>query len=196
MVATLIFIYLATVCATCKKNCIRTDYSFTINTKAYPALDSIFINDTVWIELNEPTILQDALSGTSIDYSGAQNLGTAIAFDELLGNAQTGNAAMDFDLKLLQGTQVSNPNTTLIREFLFAEANGRYLFKLGIVPKRVGIFRIGLSNAANVYTTNNQCSRGGFTINFKETDQHLYFNQWNYGVTPSLPNGGYCFKVK
>lgn len=182
--------------STCKKKCAPTEYSFAINAKAYPDLDSIFIGDTLWIDLNEPVQLQNIQNNQIINYSGAVNLGTAISFIELLGNNQSRNAANDFNFFVLKGRMLTNSNATQIREFKFDEISGRFVFKIGIIPQRTGIFRLSLSNATNVYKLNDNCSKANFTINFKETNQHLYFNEWNYGVVVPLPNGGYCFKVK
>ncbi|MES1216941.1 MAG: hypothetical protein ABUT20_15605 [Bacteroidota bacterium] len=196
MTTILLLVYLGSIGSRCSKTCTQHEYSFVINAKAFPDMDSIFINDTIWIELNEPTLLKDLQTGTYVNYSSAKNLSTAISFHELLGSGQFRNAAMDFESKLIQGIQVSNTNTSLLKEFQFLELNSNYIFKLGIVPKARGIYRIGLSNASNVFRRNDECSKATFTINFKETNQHLYFNEWNSGVIVPLPNGGYCFKVK
>lgn len=191
----ILFVGIVSIASTCKKNCTLVEYSFTINAKAYIDRDSIFVGDTVWVELNEPVQLLNQLNSQVINFSGAENLGTAIGFIELLGNSQSRNAANDFQIQVVKGVQLNNPNTTLIREYKFEETNGRYVFKIAIIPNRRGIYRLSLSNATNVYRKNDQCSKASFTINFKETNQHLYFNEWNYGVIVPLPNGGYCFKV-
>jgi len=123
-------------------------------------------------------------------------LGTVLGFEELLGNGNFRFAANDFNFLVLKGRETLNVNSERFREYLFAEEGGFYVFKLAFIPSRAGVFRIGLSDASNVYTVNNPCDRTTFLIRFKETNQHLYYNQWNYGVTPTLPNGVYCFKVK
>jgi hypothetical protein len=51
--------------------------------KASPDLDSIHINDTIWLEVNEPTILKDVQTGKDVNYSGAANLGSAIGFEKV-----------------------------------------------------------------------------------------------------------------
>ena len=59
-------------------NCRDILYSFQTNIKAFPDLDSLNINDTIWLEFSCSTQLADLNSGQSIDYSGAENFGTAI----------------------------------------------------------------------------------------------------------------------
>ena len=89
---------------------------------------------------------------------------------------------------------VNNPNTLQIREFQFVQQNDRYLFKLGIIPKEVGVFGVGFSNAANVYRKNDACTKANFTINFKGTNQHYYLNP-NFQGGPPPTGGDYYFKV-
>lgn len=65
-------------------------------------------------------------------------------------------------------------NQEQLCEFLFEEKNGMYLFKVGIVPKRKGLFMIGAQNASNVYQKKDKCRKSNFNLTFKDTDQHLY----------------------
>lgn len=184
--------------SSCKKGgigCRQENYSFNIYARLVPDLDSILINDTIWINLDEPVILQNQNSGQNINYADAVNLGSAIAFGELLGNSQSRDAVNSFNYIIVDGIEVSSVDPLRFKEFLFKEENGRYKFNLGIVPKQAGVFRLGFSDAANVYRGNG-CEKAYFKILINDTDQHLYFNQWNFGVTPSLPNATYCFKVK
>lgn len=191
-------IYVATVFTSCikGKNCTNHGYGFQMAAKIYPDYDSIQIGDTIFVELKEPINLNDLNTGNIVNFTGAENLGTGIAFDELLGNAVRKSAANDFTLILLKGSEVVNADPNLLRQYRFKEENGFYVFKLAVIPKKTGIYRTGVSDAVNVNTVENKCEKAGFSITLKETNQHLYYNQWNFGVTPNLPNGVYCFKVK
>ncbi len=190
------FMVMIITASTCRKNCMQVNYSFSIAAKAYPDLDSIYIGDTIWIDLDEPSTLMDQVSNTMVNFSAAQNLGTAIGFVELLGNSQYRQAANDFTINLKSGIMSGSTNPNLFKEFLFKESNNRYLFRLGIIPNKQGVYRITLSDAADVYRKNDPCSKAFFRINFKETSQHMYFNEWNFGIVVPLPNNVYCFKVK
>lgn len=189
-------VLLITSFATCKKDCIKVGYSFSVGVKAHPDYDSISRGDTIWLELKESVNLKDLNTGYNIYYTGAKNLGSVIALGEMLGNGIERYALKDFQFDLQEGNEVQSIDPNRFKEYLFTEKDGYYIFKLAIIPQKQGIYRIGLSNAANVYTSQNPCGKSSFLINFKETDQHLYYNQWNFGVMPTLPNGVYSFKVK
>lgn len=179
-----------------KKGCANTAYNFVVGVKAYPDKESIRLGDTLWFEINAPTNLTDITSNTTIDYSGAENLGSAIGFGRITNNI-TVESADTFSYITKVGVPVSNPNTTKIREFLFVQINKNYVFKLGIIPKEKGVFGVGFSNAANVYRSSDKCTKAAFKINFENTHQHYYLNpiinSTNSDTTKS--SGSYYFKV-
>jgi hypothetical protein len=170
---------------------------------AYPDLDSISINDTIWFQINSSTNLKDIQTGRQIDYSNVENMGSAITFLEFIGGSVIDPGVVGstsaFNYNLILGSVVTNPLVEQIKEYKFLEEQGNYKFKLGVVPKKKGIFGIGIGNAANVYRKSDKCTKAGFNITFKNTNQHLYFLEQNRpGYTPSgmeLTNL-YCFKVK
>jgi hypothetical protein len=183
-------------CDCTKGGCFDEKFSFEIYSKAFPDSDSVFINDTIWFEINESASLKDFTSNRIVNFSNALNLGSAIGFDELLGNSQRKDAVSDFNYTLISGTEINSVNPARFKEYIFTEVSGRYIFQLGIIPKRTGIFRMGFSDAANVYRKNDNCTKANFKIYFKETNQHLYFNDQNFGISTPMPSNMYCFKVK
>ncbi len=185
--------------STCKKGitgCAETVYSFQMDIKAYPDIDSIHTGDTLWLEVNSPATLQDNISNRLVNYSGAENLGTAIGFGQFKNDSTT-VAANFFDYKLVLGIPINNPNINQIREYLFIQTNNNYAFKLGIVPKYKGTFSIGVSNAANVYRKSDNCTKASFVITFKDTKQHYYLNPFikSSNIDTLNPSGSYYFKV-
>lgn len=202
----LIIIFCLYISSSCNKriNCKDIIYSFETSIKAYPDLDSLNINDTIWIEFFCPTRLVDVYSGQTVDYSGAENFGTAIGIFEFTGGSISnpgGIGAVDaFEYKLVYGVFIPDshlPNEN--KDYEFAEIGNEYRFKLGIIPKRRGIFTFSPGDAANVYTKKNKCDKAGFSITFANTNQHLYFYEQNRpGYTPSdyERTHMYCFKVK
>jgi hypothetical protein len=189
-----IIILLSTIYATCKKDCVMANYTFKLGVKAFPNLDSVFIGDTIWLDVNEPTTLRNIETGTLVSFNNATNLGSNIGFQEVLSATQFRNAANDFKFKIIFGIETANTNPQLFRDYLFAEQNGRYLFKLGIVPLVVGVYRLGFGNAANVVRNNSPCERASFQIDFQQTDQHFYLYPGGAGTPPG--GGVYYFKVK
>ncbi len=181
--------------ANCNKNdCAPASYLFKIGVRATPDLDSINIRDTIWLDINESTSLLNTQSGTFVSFNNADNLGSNIGFQEVLSATQFRNAANDFNYKLISGRETVNTNQQLFREYLFAEQNNRYVFKLGVIPLVTGVYRLVLGNAGNVTRNNSNCERASFIIDFKETDQHFYFFPGGGGTSPG--GGAYYFKVK
>lgn len=184
-------------CSTCKimeLGCDKTIYTFQIGVKAYPDKDSVQVGDTIWFEINEPVSFTDINTNDTVNYSGAVNLGSALGFGRYIKINDAIEAANDFDYILISGSEVPNPNTSQIREFLFIQQSNHYIFKLGIIPKDTGVFGVGFSNAQNVYRNNNKCTKADFLIHFKNTNQHFYLNP-NISGTVELPEGSYFFKV-
>ena len=197
-------IALSSIFATCNKrtDCSQTDYSFEGFFKAYPDRDSIKIGDTIWLETKIPVQIKDRINGEVINYTGALNLGTAIGYGQLLGGnlLNTGGipAANDFVNILLMGVTVQSLKPDQVREFLFVEEGGFYLFKLAIVAKKQGLFAVSVGNAANVYTKNNKCSKASFDFTFKDTNQHLYLYEQSrpgYFASEYEKTHLYVFKV-
>lgn len=184
---------------TCRKysiDCSRSVYSFEAKAKINNPSDSINIGDTIWLQITSPLSQIDANSGQIITYSKAANLGTAIGIGELVPPSGK-EAANDFNYYLLKGTLLNNPNTNAIREYLFSESSLDYQFLLGVIPKRKGVFSIGLSNASNVYRKDDNCKKAFYRIYFTQTPLHLYFVKQAFGNTPdSSYFSPYCFKVK
>ena len=196
----LVFLGLVNLQFECNKKigCAENVYSFELDIKAYPDKDSINVGDTIWLEVNSPTTLKDFRSGSMVDYSGAKNLGTAIGIAELISvNVTNTEGNSFFKYNIVTGTELPRSDSNRFREFNFAEVNQKYQFKLALIPLKKGIFKLFISNAANVYRKNDGCTKAGFGISFKDTDQHFYFNEVSFpGIILSGQNGVYLFKVK
>lgn len=195
-----VIIALTAIQSTCKKNnagCTETTYNFEAVARIVNPYDSINVGDTIWLEINSPVIQNDRISGQTISYANAANLGTAIGFGELLNPIMPVYAANEFNYILVKGSPVFNSNTVGIREYSFTESSNAYEFKLGIIPKRKGYFNFGISNAANVFRRNDKCTKAFYRIYYTNTPLHLYFIKQLFGTNPdSSYSSPYCFKVK
>jgi hypothetical protein len=203
-IAILLTLTITGIFGTCSKKiwCANSLYSFETNIRAYPDYDSIKINDTIWLEYTSATQLKDTAINKIVDYSKAENLGTAISFLEMIGgnfNDPGSKAAADsFGILILIGKLLSNPLTSQVKEFRFEEIAAAYRFKIGIIPKAKGIYCFAPSDAANVYRSNDKCTKAYFRITFNNTNQHLYlYEKSRPGYTPSQYEltHMYCFKV-
>ena len=194
----LIFCGAISVFGHCKKNCATVFYNFELGIRAYPDRDSVNIGDTIFFEIDEPVTLNDAGTGLLITYNQTKNLGTAISFAELIStNVVNQFANNDFKIKLFKGVDVARPDTNRYREYLFAEVNQRFQFKIGVIPQKKGVYKMFVSNSANVSRENDKCAKANFAINFKNTNQHLYLNEISFpGVILPAGGGVYLFRVK
>jgi hypothetical protein len=184
----------------CKKlqiDCTKIKYNFQLPMNAYPDKDSINIGDTIWLEIDESTILKDSISSSNIDYSGTENLGTVISFNKLITVGKLEYAIDKFKITVLKGQKLKQSN--IDAEYSFSEENRRFKFKLAIVPEDSGIFRMILSNSNNTYRKNDECTKANFNIEFKDTQLHgYYYNVFDPNVVIDTSNKGnvYYFKVK
>ncbi len=190
--------------ASCSKrfDCSQNIHSFEAFYKAYPDKDSLQIGDTIWLELNAPTQLKDVATGQLVDFSGAVNFGPSIRYLEFTGGSiqmPSGiPAANSFENILIRGTTIQSDKPDQVRSFDCIEENNMYRFKVGIVPKKKGIFAIAPGDAAGVYRKVSPCDKAGFKLTFIDTDQHLYWYQNDrpgYQISDSEKSHGYCFKV-
>jgi hypothetical protein len=197
---TLIIIGVINIFGNCSKKsfCQTSVYNFNIGIKAYPDIDSVYVGDTIFFEINESVVLNDLSSGSPINYSNAANLSTAIGIVELISiNIYNTYANSDFKFSLITGINVPRSDTNRVREYLFYESNQRYQLKFGLIPQKSGVYKMFVGSAANVYRQGDNCGKANFIIDFKNTNQHLYLNEVSFpGVI--LPSGGgvYLFKVK
>lgn len=181
--------------SSCNKNCTETTYSFQLPIKAYPNLDSINVGDTIWLEINEPTSLKS--NNSIIDYSGAENLGSVIDFQKIDSVNKTFiESVPKFEYRIIYGNEIRRTN--LFIEYNFSELNNRFVFKLAVIPKEKGIYRIGFGSSNNTYRKGDKCTKANFMINFKETISHDYYIRLVNATAPiNIPvTNNYFFKVK
>ena len=165
--------------------------------KEYPGKDTFHVGDTIWFEIHSPDILNDLITNKLINYSGVENLGSVIGVQQLDSNNNFIIKAFNkFSHILVEGKEViNNIDAELFREYLFEDKNGYYQFKYAFVARDTGIFRVSFSNAANVYRSQDKCTKAAFVINFTQTDQHYYLfpgfqgNQYD-------KSGTYYFRIR
>lgn len=195
----IVIIFSTTVFSTCKKSilgCTESTYSFNVDARVFPDKDSINIGDTICVEINSSTTLIDQFS-TPVDFSNANNLGTVMGFVKVINVSpiQLEDVVNDFKFILVAGNEVPSVNPQLLKEYNFRESGGRYIFKLGIIPKNSGTFRFNLEHAANVIRNGNSCPKAIFNFFLKNTtDQHYYLYPGGTGVTPA--GADYYFYVR
>lgn len=203
-VAIFFTISMATIFCTCKKGgllgCPTSTYSFGIDARVYPDKDSINIGDTIWAEINAPDVFVDRNSNQQISFGNAANMGTNMGFQKLISNSppQIEGAINKFKFLLVEGTFVPNPHPiiedTILKNFIMKDINGKYLFRLAIIPQDTGTFRFNFGNFVGVYRQNNPCPKADFITTIIGTNQHYYLFPGGIGIPPGGPD--YCFYVR
>lgn len=197
----LIGLYTIIILNSCGKNglgCANTTYNFEIGENLFPGKDSIRLGDTMYLNVNTSTKLKDLQSGNVVDYSNAGNLGNVVTILRILPAKKDIGAISNFHLLMLKGQKGYSIDPLSQQVVLFGEESGYYVFNMAIVPKDTGRYVLNISNAANVYKKNDPCTKAGFTIDFRATDQHFYLlSSWRPDLT--LDEAGkkkvYYFKV-
>jgi hypothetical protein len=186
------FLFIKANCTKLPFDCAKTVYSFQLSVKASPDKDTINVGDTIWLEINEPTLIRDGISGEMIDYSGTSNLGSALSFsfrDTVIN--QWVDAANRFKFSLEKGVELRV--TQLVVEYQFFEENQHFRFKAGIIPQQKGLHRLLFSSSNNTFRSTDKCTKASFAINFKETNHNRHL----VGYTgPDVPGGDLNFYVK
>jgi hypothetical protein len=187
----LIGIYFLSIYSSCNKSifCNQNTYSFLANFTASPAIDSIAINDTVWITMNESTQLQDLSTNNVVDFSNAANLSFVFGMRKVISATVFLPAADSFRYFVRKGVNVSAIKLDILREFKLVEEVGRYKLEVGFIPLKKGIYSVLIENSSNVYTRDKPCDKADFAVKFTNADQHFYLGYNIYG------DGVYYFKV-
>ncbi|MCC6290325.1 MAG: hypothetical protein IT249_20805 [Chitinophagaceae bacterium] len=203
-----IVIAATTIFSRCKKglsvDCTESRYTFNVPINIYPDDEIIHINDTIWFECDFLSNQTDLQTNTIINYSNAENLGTGLSLLKLTGGDVSDPgaiaAANEFGYVIKNGVFIQGSSLPdQGRTYNFSELNNTYKFKLGAVAQQKGDYLIGVGNASNVYTKDDECTKAAFIITIANTDQHLNIYQQNrpgYVLSDYEQTHVYCFKVE
>jgi hypothetical protein len=191
------FLFIKANCTKLPFDCAKTVYSFQLPVKAFPDKDTINIGDTIWLEINERTLIRDGVSGEMTDYSGAENLGTVIALGRYNDSMKSwvNENPQNFKFVILNSHGKLVNQTDIGTEFTFSEQENSFLFSLAVIPLKKGLFSLLLVDARNVFRASDKCTKASFSIIFENTNQHYPLNP--FYIPGTNPRGGdYYFYVK
>lgn len=187
----------------CPKPCIEANLSFSVNSRIAPDNDSVHIGDTIYVESSFPTQLTEQSTGQLTDYSNSTGIGSTLAVSSLPpGDTIAQDAVFNFDYISVNGriyNDRSIPRPDGVQQLTYGETNGNYVLKVGLIPKKVGNYILGLGDGlSNGRKKNRNCEKASFNITLINTDQHFYLlKEWkpdlildDYGR-----NHGYAFRV-
>ena len=175
----------------CPKSCIEANYSFAVNAQITPDIDSVHVGDTIYLTSTFPSRLNNLVTNDSVDYSNSTNIGSTLGIVQLVKGIYPGQDAVNkFNFINVVGTIYNDnsiPSPNKVQGLNYFENNNFYKLKIGIVPKQVGIYYLGVGNGlSNRRKNNNSCEKASFSITLNNTNQHLnYFSQWNPDVNLS-----------
>lgn len=136
--------------STCHKQSCETTYEFNIPF-SITELDSFRIGDTIWLSSTINPQLQDRITKSNINVSafdfkifcGLYRRDTTV-FDQAEKYFNFINSIGRFDSKI--------SSTTVQTSVIYDNKNGLKSIKIGLVPKKTGIFSIGFFNLVDDYT--------------------------------------------
>lgn len=168
----------------CPKPCIEPNLLFSVTSQIIPDKDSVNIGDTIYLLSTFPTKLTEQTTGEIIDYSNSTGIGSTLAISSLpIGDTIAKDAVFDFDYFSISGkiyNDRSIPRPDGVQQLTYGEFNGSYVLKVGLIPKKVGNFILGIGNGlSNGRKRNRNCEKAAFNISITNTDQHFYLiTQW------------------
>ncbi len=180
----------------------RDGYNFEASAKFNPCLSLHGIGDTLWFEGEIPFKSYDVNIKDTVDYSLAKYMGTLIylfRIDSTLDNDPI-HSAQDFHYFSMLGREYADekqPNW--IRQIQCETDDKNYIFKIGIIPQKKGVYALFIANAVNVERgIEGNCDRANYAINLDNdsTNLHLYEQYLGYSVQQEYAKQGYCFSVK
>lgn len=187
----------------CPKPCIETNYSFNAKVHIVPDSDSVNVGDSIYIMSSFPTELTDQNTSLKIDYSGATSIGITLAVSQLIPDSSLAtDAVANFEYfsksgKIYNDRNIPSPNG--VQQLTYEETNGSYELKIGLIPKKRGVYVLGIGNGLSVGRKNNRrCEKASFYTNLENTTQHFYL-LYNWDPNAQFYGDGrnrvYYFKV-
>ncbi|MDX2306402.1 MAG: hypothetical protein NW226_26570 [Microscillaceae bacterium] len=197
----LFFIVIAISNTGCPDKCINPEYHFEVEASIKPDNEAIKIGDTIFVESHFSESLLDVETNMIIEYSNAKKIGSNIGFTNLdfYGNLNY-NSILDFSYVSISG-QIYNskdiPLPNQVNQLTYEYANNEYKLKIGIIPRKKGIYLLGLGNGLSLGRKNTkECDQASFSITLSNTDQHLYLFEDVYGNLSEYDRQrSYCFRV-
>jgi hypothetical protein len=165
-----------------------------------PDEDSIHVGDTLWFSCTLPVNYRYSRNGSdssTYNLSGATNVITDMHLTVPLGfNQQTGAIDSFLFVPKIGGIQTNPLAPHAAKMISFFEQNGNYVFTVGIVALKKGIYFLFI---VDIYQAMKNCDKISVAITMHNGDSHLhYLKDIYYGGGPIAPldsTHGYCFRV-
>ncbi|MCP2045348.1 hypothetical protein [Pontibacter sp. HSC-36F09] len=176
-------------------------YTFAITTHFTPKQDSIQVGDTLYLVSEFPSTMVPVGGQEPVDYSNSTGIHSLVNIRELIsGTNKIVGVVSNFDYFSVDGRIYNSkeiPSPERVQQLLYAEKAGEYVLKVGLIPKKKGIYSLvigyGISNGK---TAGDKCTRAAFDITVTNTDPHMYYLEpFINDPNVDIPNIHYLFKV-
>ncbi|MHA6248090.1 hypothetical protein ACXYMU_09155 [Pontibacter sp. CAU 1760] len=176
-------------------------YNFQITAHFSPEQDSIQVGDTLYLVSEFEKRLRPNGSQDVVDYSNA-NINGSLSVIELVPNQEFAtDAVFSFDYVSLGG-QIYNsreiPRPDGVQQFIYQELADRYLLKIAFIPKKKGIYGLGILTVASKGRSGSDgCDNASFKTVVTNDDINDHYRREGFiGLTDSpQPDNGFYFKV-
>jgi len=173
----------------CTRSCIEANYSFAVNAQIICKYDSIPIGDTIFLISSFPVQLTDINSNKLINYDNSTTIGSDLGIIKLVSNFPGQEDAVDnFNFFNVIGSiynfkDIPRPNK--FQQLNYAEDNGFYKLKIGLIPKQKGTFYLGIGDGLSTGRRNSRfCEVANFNVTINNSNQHFnYFSVWDSSAT-------------
>lgn len=178
-------------------------YSFEVTARFTPEQDSIQVGDTLYLVSEFPSTMVPVGGQDAITYTNSTGIGNTLGIVELTDTSKSSaDAVNSFDYFNVKG-EIYNakdiPTPERFQQLVYEEVPGKYLLKVGFIPKKKGLYLMGIGDNAlsNGRSTGDKCDKASFQTTLSNTNSHLYhYENWlGQPMNPTATNISYLFKV-
>ncbi len=177
-------------------------YSFAVTAHFTPDKDSIQIGDTLYLVSEFPSTMIPIGGQEPVGYTHSTGIGNSLGIVELTETSKrSADAVNSFDYINVDGLIYNSkdiPSPGRFQQLKYKEVSDKYLLKVGFIPKKKGIYLIGIgSGLSNGRKTGDKCTKASFQTTLTNKDPHLYYYEdWSgLPMDPFATNISYLFKV-
>ncbi|GAB3204452.1 hypothetical protein ABID22_002583 [Pontibacter aydingkolensis] len=157
-------------------------YSFAVTAHFTPERDSIRVGDTLYLVSEFPNFLVPIGEQDAVDYSKSTAIGNTLGLLRLESVKSTSGAVSSFDYinvwgRIYNSTDIPSPER--MQQLRYEENDGKYKLRVGLIPKKPGIYLMGIGSGLSKGRMNDKCVKASFqTILTNENSNLNYYEQW------------------
>lgn len=176
-------------------------YNFYIEARFTPEKDSIQVGDTLYFVSEFQRKLKPNGSQDVVDYLNANISGSLSVFELVPNKEFATDAVFNFDYVSLVGQMYNSrdiPSPDGFQQFLYQELADRYQLKIAIIPKKKGVYGLGILTVASQGRSGSDgCDNASFKTVVTNNDINDHYRREGLTGLPESPqpDNGFYFKV-